>query len=52
MGVHKIADHVKVTNVIDQGPGELARTARSCTNSTNNSTTASESTPCLCTARG
>ena len=45
-------DHVRVTNVVDQGPGKLARTARSCTNSTNNSTTVSDSTPCLCTARG
>ena len=52
MGVHKIADHVRVTNVVDQSPGELAMTARSHTNSTNNSTTASDSTPCLCTAPG
>ena len=52
VGVHKIADHVTVTNVVDQGPGKLAMTARSHTNSTNNSTTASDSTPCLCTAPG
>ena len=45
-------DHVRVTNVVDQGPGELARTARSRTNSASNSTTASDSTSCLCTARG
>ena len=38
--------------VVDQGPGELARIARSRTNSARNSTTASDSTPCLCTARG
>ena len=37
--VHKITDHVRVTNVVDRGPGELTRTARSRTNTTNNCTT-------------
>ena len=50
--VRKITDHVRVTNVVDRGPGELAKTARSRTNSTSDFTTASDSTPCLCTARG
>ena len=51
VGVCKITDHVRVTNVADRGPGELTRTARSCTNATNNSTTSERinSVPLHCT---